>query len=115
MRATEHQIARVCHEANRAYCESIGDTSQPSWNDAPDWQRKSAVYRVRAVYDGSVSQPSDSHTSWMTEKLRDGWRYGPTKDPESKLHPCLVSFSELPPEQQTKDHLFFAIAKVLLG
>jgi len=27
-------IAKVCHEANRAYCESIGDNSQLSWEDA---------------------------------------------------------------------------------
>ena len=25
-------IARVCHEANRALCNSAGDFSQPAWN-----------------------------------------------------------------------------------
>ena len=28
--------ARAAHEANRAYCIAIGDTSQPSWDDAPE-------------------------------------------------------------------------------
>ena len=37
------QIARVCHEVNRAYCRAIGDESQPAWEDAPDWQQRSAV------------------------------------------------------------------------
>lgn len=31
---TIEQIARVCHEVNRAYCESMGDTSQVPWEDA---------------------------------------------------------------------------------
>lgn len=28
---TVEDIARVCHEVNRAYCRSIGDDSQVSW------------------------------------------------------------------------------------
>ena len=31
------QIAQVAHELNKAYCESLGDNSQPSWEDAPEW------------------------------------------------------------------------------
>jgi hypothetical protein len=36
------QVARVCHEANRAYCQTLGDNSQPAWDDAPEWQKDSA-------------------------------------------------------------------------
>ena len=43
----EVQIASICHEANRAYCLSIGDESQPEWATAPDWQRVSAINGVR--------------------------------------------------------------------
>ena len=27
---------------NRAYCLALGDTSQPAWDEAPDWQQSSA-------------------------------------------------------------------------
>ncbi len=37
------KIAEVGHETNRAYCETIGDFSQPSWGNAPDWQKDSAI------------------------------------------------------------------------
>lgn len=107
-------IASVCHEANRAYCASIGDTSQPDWIAAPDWQRTSAVTGVEAIADGRITEPKASHDSWSLEKLENGWKYGPVKDPEKKEHPCLVPFDELPAEQQTKDHLFFAVATTLL-
>ena len=29
------EIARVCHNVNKAYCEAIGDDSQVTWEEAP--------------------------------------------------------------------------------
>ena len=29
---TLNDIARVCHEVNRAYCQALGDNSQVEWN-----------------------------------------------------------------------------------
>lgn len=46
------QIARIAHETNRAYCESIGDNSQPPWQDAPDWQKLSAINGVKFHLEG---------------------------------------------------------------
>src|SRR5437879_1359495 len=40
------QVAKICHEANRAYCETIGDNSQPTWEKAPQWQKDSAINGV---------------------------------------------------------------------
>lgn len=108
------QIARVAHEANRAYCETLGDTSQVPFDAAPTWQRQSAVDGVRAIAEGRVTRPSQSHQSWLAEKDREGWKYGEVKDAEKKTHPCFVPFAELPREQQAKDHLFFGVVKSLL-
>ena len=38
------KIAKIAHEVNRTYCIEIGDDSQLSWKDAPEWQK-----RVRLV------------------------------------------------------------------
>lgn len=108
-------IARMCHETNRAYCEACGDYSQPTWDSAPDWQKKSAINGVLFHAEHPDAQPCDSHNSWLAEKTRDGWKYGPVKDAEKKEHPCFVPYEELPFEQQTKDHLFGAICDTLLG
>lgn len=102
-------MARSAHEANRAYCLSIGDTSQPSWDDAPGWQRSSALNGVSGALAGDT--PEQSHESWLEEKRRTGWKYGPVKDPEKKEHPCFVSYSELPPEQQVKDAIFTGVVR----
>jgi len=105
---TPEQIARICHEVNRAYCQSIGDDSQPKWNDAPDWQRESAINGVLFHLENDVT-PEQSHENWMREKVAAGWTYGPVKDPEKKQHPCMVPYHDLPLEQRTKDYLFRAV------
>lgn len=102
------QIARVCHEVNKAYCEALGDHSQPSWEDAPEWQRASARMGVDLHTIANVG-PEASHISWMRQKVEEGWVYGPKKDPELKQHPCMVPFNELPREQQAKDYIFRAV------
>lgn len=107
-------IAKVCHEVNRAYCASIGDLSQPSWDDAPEWQRTSAVNGVKFTRENPGATPADSHNSWLEEKRADGWKYGPAKDPEKKEHPCFVPYDELPAEQRTKDYLFQAVVRSLI-
>lgn len=107
-------IARVCHEVNRAYCEALGDNSQAAWEDAPAWQRESARMGVDLHMMGDFG-PEASHISWAAEKLANGWKYGPAKDPEKKEHPCMVDFAELPREQQAKDFIFRAVVHALRG
>lgn len=110
-------IAMICHEANRAYCETIGDFSQPFWKHAPEWQKKSAVagvaFHIGTLEQGGEPSPSASHESWLAEKEREGWRYGPVKDPGKKEHPCFVPYEQLPIEQRMKDYIFGAIVKAI--
>jgi hypothetical protein len=103
--------ARAAHEVNRAYCIAIGDTSQPRWEDAPDWQRSSAVNGVSGVLKGNT--PEQSHESWLAEKQATGWKYGPVKNPETKEHPCFVPYAELPAAQKAKDLLFVTTVRTM--
>lgn len=106
-------IARICHEANRALCRSQGDRSQLPWTEAPNWQRESACDGVRFHLANPQADAQASHANWMAYKQAEGWRYGHHKDPEQKLHPCMLPFEDLPPEQQAKDHVFRAIVRAL--
>ena len=106
-------IARICHEANRAYCESLGDTSQPVWDDAPSWQRESAVNGVHFIQNHPSLGPANAHQNWMEEKLSDGWKLGEKKDVLKKEHPNLVPYEKLPEKDKIKDHLFRSIVLTL--
>jgi len=109
---TPAQIAEVAHEANRALQRAHGDPApSPRWDDAPDWQRESAVAGVRTALDGA--DPEELHEAWCEHKRATGWTYGETKDPEARTHPCLVPYDELPQHQRDKDDLFAAIVGAL--
>lgn len=109
---TPAEIARVCHEANRALQIVTGDPAvSPPWDEAPEWQRSSAIEGVQAALDGA--SPEKLHESWCETKIRDGWVYGEVKGAEARTHPCLVSYEELPAEQRAKDHLFGAVVAAL--
>ncbi len=110
---TVEQIARICHEVNRAYCAAIGDDSQVSWEDAPAWQKVSAVTGVKFVMDNPFAGPETQHNAWMSLKLHDGWRYGVKKDGQARVHPCLLPYDELPREQKLKDVLFRDVVRGL--
>lgn len=103
---TAEQIAQKCHEANKAYCESIGDFSQVSWEDAPEWQKQSAINGVNYFLSNPNSTPEDMHDQWWKEKIADGWKYGPFKDAEKKEHPAMMVYRQLPEEQRVKDQIF---------
>ena len=103
--------ARAALEANRAYYLALGDISQPAWDEAPEWQRTSAMKGVEGALAGN--SPRQSHEGWLAEKVATGWKYGPVKSPEKKEHPCMVPYEELPLSQRMKDHIFIAVSRAV--
>lgn len=103
--------ARAAHEANRSYCISIGDKTQLSWDEAPDWQRVSCRRGVAGALSGNG--PEQCHEFWLADKTRDGWTFGSVKDPAKKQHPCMVPYADLPVEQRLKDHIFVGVVQAV--
>ena len=110
---TVEQVAQVAHEINRAYCKTMGDDSHSSWEDAPDWQKTSAIHGVDFHLNNPDATPELGHEVWCREKADQGWKWGPTKNVEKKEHPCFCLYSELPFEQRVKDHLFKQVVNSL--
>lgn len=110
---TTTELAKVCHEVNRAFCQGIGDDSQPSWEQAPEWQKQSSINNVVFHFNFPEASPSASHENWLKDKVDSGWTYGAIKDPTKKQHPCMVPFDMLPPEQRAKDVLFKTVCNHL--
>lgn len=102
-------IAKIAHEANRAYCLSVGDDSQLPWLEAPEWQKVSAINGVRFHIANPTANAEQSHVNWMADKKADGWSYGPEKDAVNKKHPCFIPYKELPEVHRVKDHIFRSV------
>lgn len=109
---TDNEIARWAHEINRTVQRLCGEEVSLPWEDAPDWQKNSALEGV-AMHRSGTHSPEDSHLSWLRHKANDGWTYGPVKDATLKQHPCFVPYSKLPVEQRLKDYLFAAVVQGL--
>lgn len=43
------------------------------------------------------------HEVWAAGRIADGWKWGEVRDDEQKLHPCLVSYDELPENEKDYD------------
>ena len=43
------------------------------------------------------------HEVWASNRLDDGWTYGPVRDDAAKRHPCLVPYDELPEREKDYD------------
>jgi len=84
----------------------LGDDSQVSWEEAPEWLKNSVLDGVLLRLNNPELLVSAQHDSWREKKVRDGWIFGEVKDAEKKTHPCLVDFCDLPEEQKAKDFLF---------
>lgn len=105
-------IARIAHEANRVVQIVTNDPAvSPTWDDAPEWQRESAIEGVQKALEGAT--PRELHEAWCQFKENDGWVHGEVKDPEKKTHPCLVDYDDLPEEQRVKDTVFHNVVHAL--
>ncbi len=43
------------------------------------------------------------HNRWYAERRLNGWQYGPKRDDNRKIHPCLVPYEQLPEQEKEKD------------
>jgi len=109
------QVARVCHEALRAFCETLGDDSLPPWDKAPEWQKESSRAGVRSYFEqfaaGVEPTAEEIHERWLKEKRAAGWKRGDTKDHETREHPSFVPYGDLPLDEKRKDYLFAAVCQ----
>lgn len=107
------RIARVMHEAVRAFQAGLGQEPVPHWNQAPKWMKTASRDAVMFRLDHPEAPASAQHDQWMESKLKDGWKHGPVKDARKKTHPLLVPYDDLPYQERQKDALVGAVVEAL--
>jgi hypothetical protein len=116
-------IARIVHEANRAYNYGLNDLApDPPFDILPGWQQQFVIDRVKLIRkllqhlsgEGALEvMASVIHQDWVTLLLSRGWELGYAKNPagDPPTHPCLKGWELLPSEQQLKDTMAIAIVR----
>lgn len=101
--------AQAAHETNTRYSKLFGEHTF-TWDELSEARQKGVIEGVRAAVETDIT-PAQQHELWRASHLHDGWTYGPTKDPATKTHPCLVDYDQLPPAQRAKDELFQSVVR----
>ena len=107
-------IALMCHELNRAYCQMIGKDIPLPWDQTPEDHKQLVIDGVRFAMLNDPT-PIESHEHWFECKEAQGWKYGPVKDESAKTHPCMVDYKDLPQDQKIKDIMFICMVKMMAG
>lgn len=45
----------------------------------------------------------NTHDVWARDRLAQGWKYGPCRRDDTKEHPCLIPYEQLPEEEKNYD------------
>jgi ryanodine receptor 2 len=48
---------------------------------------------------------ANAHEVWAKKRVEDGWQYGPSRNDETKTHPCLVPYDQLPESEKDYDRI----------
>lgn len=43
------------------------------------------------------------HETWAANRIKDGWKYGASRNDSSRQHPCLIPYENLPEEEREYD------------
>ena len=74
---------------------------------ANDYQPKPLQTDHVALDDGLLELvellAENAHDIWAAQRINDGWLFGPERCDESRRHPCLVPYSQLPEIEKAYD------------
>ena len=97
-------LSETFRDANRGAADHLGVklASVGYWvsNDPSNWSKN-----VDLTVDSETKELMAvlEHRRWYAERLLNGWQSGAIRDDRRKIHPCLVSFEELPENEKEKD------------
>jgi len=103
------RIARVVHEAVRAFQTASDQPPAPPWSRAPKWMKTATAEAIAYRLANPGAGPSAQHDQWMAEKIAAGWKRGKVKDGAKKTHPLLIPYGSLPLVERQKDALVAAV------
>jgi len=65
--------------------------------------RQFPCYSQDGISENNGVACQKSSRTWSTQRLAEGWKYGPQRDDAKKEHPGLVSYEDLPESEKEYD------------
>jgi hypothetical protein len=63
----------------------------------------SGVRLPKQIDDLTELLAKNAHENWARQRMDEGWRWGPNRDDERKLHPSLVAYEQLSESEKEYD------------
>jgi len=111
MEVPETVFTQVFYAASQALQATLGEP-QPPWDELPAWQHQAMVDVTRSCMMGA--NPKQLHTLWVQHYSAQGWTYGPEKNWETRQHPIIILWHELPLRYQARFKLWQAMVATLM-
>lgn len=91
------QLAQVVHESAKTLYRGFNlRDDEPAWSALPAAVRGRFIEIVQAGAKDRKINAGIWHETWCRELKNDGWVIGPYPNSETKQHPALVTYTELP-------------------
>jgi len=99
-----HRLPESLRESNRHFADSVGQKLEAAGlallpAPLPDGDAPAFAFSDDEVEELARAE----HDRWERNLRGQGWRFGPVKDAELKLHPSLVPWSELSEDERDTD------------
>lgn len=88
--SNREQAANIRKKLTRIGCEILPSTR---------WDEPLFEFTDEELEQLSIQE----HSRWMEEKFQKGWKYGPLRNNDQKIHNCLISWNSLPESEKEKD------------
>ena len=109
------QVAKICHEAIRAYAIQFDGRDRGPWEEMDTEYQESYLTGVDYITSPEAMSAEERHAEWLENHLADAWVLGDERDDEKKTHPNMLPYEELPFEQRAKDAIFASMVTSLIA
>lgn len=106
-------IARVAYETTRAVLNPCYGESLDPWSELPVENQDQSEKSVQFYLERPNAGPEALHEFRVANLREDGWQWGRNHDEEKKESPTMVSFVEMPLQEQLVARIFLAIIRSL--
>jgi len=112
---TAHEVGRIVHEGQRAFCCATGDPYHVEWDNVSGTRYNNTMLDVLWMSNNPYLTAKELHVLWMDYRTSLGWSYGEKRSDALKQHPCLLPWNDLDSIERCKISLLRSTLFALLG